>query len=235
MHKEKGKQNVSITPAVFSSIKLLWDYNCLSQPPRAADFLLVMGSSDTGVAAYAASIDKMFHYQLIIVSGGMVHQKSRHNTPYAGIEADVLSNIMVEKGVERARIILEDKAMNSGDNLLFTKELLERMAIVVKTGHIVHKPTAQRRALATAQKQWPEIDWSVSAQDVSLSDYMSGINEESFLNGIVGETAKTLYYPYKGFHIVQDVPEAVKHAMYTLIAMGYDKGLPEDFPRVLAK
>jgi hypothetical protein len=52
-------------------IEILWQYMQLHQAPGDADCLLVLGNRDDRVAAYAAELANTFHYEHVVVSGGV--------------------------------------------------------------------------------------------------------------------------------------------------------------------
>ena len=203
--------------------RILWDYHNLAQPARPADFLLILGTNDPGIAKHAALIDKRHNYPAIVVSGGVFHQTSIHGKPFAGMESSVLSSLMIASGVNPKKILREPCASNTGENILLAKQLLAANNIQVKTGHLVPRPVAQRRALATAQRQWPEIQWSVSAQKTSFDAYLKGQDKEACIHDLVANTFKILTYPAKGFQTPQPMNEEVRESLEKLVKAGYTK------------
>ena len=74
---------------------------------------------------------------------------------------------------------------------------LRRAGIDVRSGHLVHAPSMERRAYATAAQQWPEVDWSVSSRRFPFVEDIDGVNETNFVHGLVGDTFRVLSYPAK--------------------------------------
>jgi len=206
---------------IFKLAKILWDYNNVSRPPVRADFLLVMGTNDHGVAKYAAKIDKIHDYPHIIVSGGAFHETSIHKKPFNGTEADVFADVLIAKGVNPSKIIREPHATNTGENVTLTKQLLQTLGIQVKSGQLVHRPATQRRAIATAECQWPEVKWNISGQGIALPSYLKGQDKEQFVHDVVGNTFRILAYPAKGFQTHQPMPEDVRESFDALVKAGF--------------
>jgi len=130
---------------------------------------------------------------------------------------------MIEIGMEPSKIILEDKATNCGENVQFTKELLKDREPALTTGIVVQKPYMERRAFATVQKQWPEIQWQVSSPNISYDDYINDNDEERLINILVGDTQRVIEYAEKGYQTPQDMPDEVKKALEELLNKGYNK------------
>ncbi len=74
----------------------------------------------------AAAYLKEHPHVKVIVSGGQGEDEDR-------TEASVMFNVLVEKGIEPSRILIEDKSTSTYENLLFSKELLpnETTAITI--------------------------------------------------------------------------------------------------------
>jgi hypothetical protein len=83
-----------------------------------------------------------------------------------------------------------------------------------------------RRAYATFKKQWPGVDFIVSAPDLSFNNYPNDIlPKELVINIMVGDTQRIKEYPSKGFQIEQEMPIEVWDAFNELVKRGYTKHL----------
>ena len=155
---------------------ILWSYNNLKQDLKPADFIFVMCSYNLEIAdrAYQLFEDKMGDF--IAVSGGVAHQDDLLSTGWNDPEAVVFQNRLLELGVPPEVIVLEDKAQNCGENIQFTKRILEERSL--KSGLIVQKPYMERRAFATAEKQWSDMSWQVTSPSVSYDAYAQEFGEE---------------------------------------------------------
>ncbi len=133
-------------------INILWTYNQLGQPPRSADLLLVMGTNDIRVADHAAALAQKYDYRYIVCSGGVAHLNSLLKTDFGDTEANVFATRIIAAGVPDGRIIREQLATNTGQNVTCTRALMAERGVNIRTGQLVQKPFMERRALATAQK-----------------------------------------------------------------------------------
>lgn len=214
-----------LTTESLQHAQTLWDYNALEQPPVSADILLVMGHADLGVPRRAAELAKTFDYKWIVTTGGVHHDVSPTGEVFGGLEGAVFKREMVRLGVDALRILVEDQAKNTGDNVTMSHALLAANA--VHTGQLVHNPIMRRRAYATAAKQWPEVAWQVTSQQIGLTAYLATYQyPEDALTTLVGDTYRILTYPAQGFQIPQDMPDAVKHALQALIGLGFGQKVP---------
>jgi len=216
-----------ITNQIRDLAKVLWDYNYIPDEITDADLLLVMGSNDLDVAYYAAEVAKTHSFQHIICSGGVAHTDDLLNTGWDKSECDMFADVMVDQGVANSNIIREGAATNTGDNITLSYQILDDRNISIQTGVIVQKPFMLRRALATAQKQWSDVEWKVISRAISYEEYITDKNEEDLINILVGDTERHAIYAEKGFQTHQDMPKDVLLAKTALIKRGYSKHLPK--------
>lgn len=205
--------------------QMLWDYNHLKKPLKRADFIFVMCSYNLSVAEYAYIMFRQNMGKFIVLSGGIAHQTDLLRTPWDEAEAVVFKKRLVEIGMPASKIIIEDQAQNCGENISFTKKILEEKYRTnlegLKTGLIVQKPYMERRAYAAATKQWPEIEWSVTSPNISYEDYIDQFDEERLIHIMVGDTWRIKDYAEKGFQTPQEMPEEVEKSLKELINRGY--------------
>lgn len=202
--------------------QILWDYNHLNQALKPADFIFVMCSYNLDIADYAGILFAQKMGKFIVLSGGVAHSNDLLRTDWDDPEAVVFKERLIERGVPAQKIIIEDKATNCGENVLFTKELLADNDDL-KTGLIVQKPYMERRAYATATQQWPEMGWQVTSPNISYENYIEKHDEEKLIHIIVGDTWRIKAYAEKGFQIPQDMSEEVENSLKQLINKGYTK------------
>lgn len=203
--------------------KVLWDYNQLNQPIRRADFIFIMCSYNLDVADYAGILFMQKMGKHIAVSGGIAHLDDLLQTTWDDPEALVFKNRLIELGIKEKDITIEDKASNCGENVTFTKEILQKEKPDLATGLIVQKPYMERRSHATACKQWPEIEWQVTSPRISYDEYIEKFDEERLINIMVGDTQRIKEYADKGFQTRQEIPENVEEALQKLIDKDYTK------------
>ncbi|MBI5530911.1 MAG: YdcF family protein [Candidatus Doudnabacteria bacterium] len=203
--------------------KKIWEYHHLNHKLSKADCILVLGSHDIRVAVRAAELFLEGYAPLMVFSGGYGRlTQGLWNEP----EAIVFSKIAIEMGVPKDQIIIEDKSTNTGENIVFTKKLLEEKGINPKTIILVQKPYMERRAYATFKKFWPEKDCIATSQQVSFDDYPTkDISKDDLISILVGDLQRIKTYPEKGFQIHQEIPDDVWSAYELLVKAGYNKYL----------
>jgi uncharacterized SAM-binding protein YcdF (DUF218 family) len=205
----------------------IWDYHHLDHQLAPADAILVLCSHDTAVAARGAELFLQGWAPLLIFAGGL-GAITRHlwDEP----EADQFARIAIAMGVPKDRMLVENASTNTGENILFTKQLLAAKGIDPQTFIVVQKPYMERRSYATFRKVWPEKQVSVTSPRVSLDDYLrdyshGALSADDVIGIMVGDLQRIRLYPAKGFQIHQDIPDDVWRAYEALVDAGYDKYL----------
>lgn len=132
-------------------------------------------------------------------------------------------------GVPADKIVVELKSSNTGDNVRFTKALLEDRGLDVGSFILVQKPYMERRTYATFVKQWgePTPRFSVTSPQVDPQEYPDKANPRDWVIHImVGDLVRMREYAALGFQVHQEIPEDVWDAGQRLIAAGFDGHLP---------
>jgi uncharacterized SAM-binding protein YcdF (DUF218 family) len=205
-------------------VQILWDYNHMHHQLKPADAIIVLGSYDTTVAERGAELYLQELAPLIVFTGGSGRfTKKLFTKP----EAEVFADVALAKGVPFSSILTEGKSTNTGENAVFTKELLKSKNIIIQSAIIVTKPYMERRAYATFKKQWPELDVTITSSQVSFDEYLetTGIPKDKVINSIVSDTQRIKLYPERGFQIYQEIPTEVWEAWEELVKMGYTNHL----------
>src|ERR1044071_7329940 len=111
-----------ITPGIISLGQQVWDYLHVNHTLKKADCILVLGSHDLRVADRGAELYLQGWAPLLIFSGGLGNL-TRHiwNEP----EADQFARIALEKGVPADSILIENRSTNTGENIVFSRQLLK--------------------------------------------------------------------------------------------------------------
>jgi uncharacterized SAM-binding protein YcdF (DUF218 family) len=212
---------------IRSLARILWNYHRLDHQLAQADAILVLCSHDKTVAKRGAALFLEGWAPLLIFAGGL-GAITRHlwDEP----EADQFAALAAEMGVPKERILVENRSTNTGENVLFTKQLLAEQGLDPQTFIVVQKPYMERRSFATFKKVWPEKDLVVTSPQVSMDDYLrdyshEALSEDDVVGIMVGDLQRIRLYPAKGFQIPQDIPDDVWRAYEELVNAGYDKYL----------
>lgn len=214
---------MTLPQEILDNAQILWDYMKLNQPLQKADCILAMGSHDLRVAEYAAHLQLQGWAPMLICSGGYGNF-TRGKWPQP--EADMFAQVAITSGVAHRDILVENESANTGENVLFTRKLIERQGLDIHSFLLVHKPYMERRAYATFRKLWLEKDAIVSSPPISLTKYPTEqIPMEEVINIMVGDFQRILVYPEHGYQIAQDVPEYIRSAYQKLVQAGFDKHL----------
>jgi uncharacterized SAM-binding protein YcdF (DUF218 family) len=212
-----------INETVLALAQQLWDYHHMQHELQPADCILTLGSHDTRVAERAAELYHQGMAPLLVFSGGLGRLTLGE---WAASEAAIFSNIALEQGVPKEAILLEDKSTNTGENILFTQQLLAGNGLDPQTFIVVQKPYMERRSYATFKKHWPDKEVMVTSPLIPFLQYArADIPMEKVINIMVGDLQRIKLYPSKGFQIEQDIPAAVWNAYEALVAHGFDKQL----------
>ena len=195
----------------------------LNHKLQKSDCILALGSYDLRVGEYAAQLYLNGWAPLLICSGGLGNQTS---AIWQNTEADKFAHIALKKGVPQKNILIENQSANTGENILFTRKLIEERNIKIHSFILVHKPYMERRAYATFCKLWPEKHVIVTSPPISFLHYPTPeICMKDTIQIMVGDFQRILVYPQKGFQIPQEVPENVLSAFKALVQRGFSEHL----------
>jgi len=212
-----------ITQEVLREAKILWDYHHLHHVPAPSDGILVLGSHDLRVAERGAELYLQGWAPIIIFSGGLGNvTKDIWKEP----EADQFARVALDRGVPAEAIFIENKSTNTGENILFTRQLLAEKNLHLDRFILVQKPYMERRSYATFKKQWPGKELIVTSPRISFEDYPTDdIPLEKMIMIMVGDLQRIKIYPEKGFQIYQEIPDEVWQAYERLVGWGFDRHL----------
>ncbi len=215
-----------ITPEILKLAKLLWDYHHMNHTLQKADCILALGSHDLRVADRAADLYLQGWAPLVIMSGGLGNLTQHLWTES---EADQFATIAIQKGVPASAILIENKSTNTGENILFTQQLLKQHGLDPQTFIVVQKPYMERRSYATFKKHWPDKNLLVTSPQFSFEDYPTNeIPLERVIHIMVGDLQRIKVYPEKGFQVYQEIPANIWDACERLIDLSFNKHLIKD-------
>lgn len=203
--------------------KIIWDYHHLNQPLKKADCIFVLCSIDLSVADYAVDLFKKEMGKYLIFSGGMAHKDDLLATGWNKPEAEIFADIAVKNGVAADKIIIENKATNTSENIEFTRQLLEDRDLNFSSFILVQKPYMERRTYATFKKVWPRKDAIVTSESISFDEYLVRNDKEKIINIMVGDLQRIKIYSKKGYQTPMAIPERVSQAYNKLVELGFNK------------
>ena len=217
-----------LSPEVIQLAQVIWNYHLLHQPLEKCDAIFVLGSHDTRVAEWASQLWIDGWAPLLIFSGGLGRLTKE---AWTQSEAEIFAGIARQKGIPGEALIIEDRSTNTGENILFTKQLLEKKGLAIQKLLLVQKPYMERRTMATFLKQWPGKEICVSSPPIEFTDYpMKDLPMEKVINIMVGDLQRIRLYAEKGFQVAQEIPVEVWNAFEQLVKYGFDKQLVRNEP-----
>lgn len=205
----------------------IWNYHLMDHQLFHADVILVLCSHDTRVAERGAELFHEGWAPLVIFSGGL-------GTITKGIwtepEADQFAKVAMGMGVPKEKILVENRSSNTGENILFTRQLLAEIEIDPQKFILVQKPYMERRSFATFRKLWPEKKVVVTSPQVSFDEYLDQyaskeLSRDEVISIMVGDLQRIKLYPAKGFQIHQEIPHDVWAAYEELVEAGFNQRL----------
>ena len=205
----------------------IWHYHLMNHQLSQADVILVLCSHDKRVAERGAELFHEGWAPLLIFSGGL-------GTITKGIwtepEADQFAKVAIGLGVPEHKILIENRSSNTGENILFTRQLLAEKGVDPQKFILVQKPYMERRSFATFKKLWPEKEVVVTSHQVSFDQYLNhyaskDLSHDDVISIMVGDLQRIKLYPEKGFQIYQEIPDDVWAAYEELVQAGYNQRL----------
>ncbi len=197
----------------------------LNHKLEKADCIIAFGSHDLKVAERSAQLFLEGYAPLLIITGGL--GKATEGV-WEKTESEIFADIAIHMGVPKNKILLESKSTNTGENILFTKQLIKSNNIKFNTIIGVQQPYMERRLYAALRKQWEEVDCIITSPIISMYEYFNDVlntdvSKEELINIIIGDFQRIDSYAKKGYQIPQDIPDEVWQAYNNLIRLGYNK------------
>ena len=207
-----------LAPDVLAAALTLWNYHRLSHALAPADGILAFGSNDLRVAAHAAELFRQGLAPWVLFSGS----RGRMTQDFPETEAEAMARVARANGVPESAILIENRATNTGENIRFSREMLDAAGITLSKAIVVQKPYMERRTIAALEVQWPEVAFRASSPPLDFHAYCSGdLGPELVIAAMVGDFQRLLDYPALGFASVQEVPAEALAAFHFLVSAGF--------------
>ena len=165
-------------------------------PIGPADLLFVFGTRED----VARRVDEAFRlwrqglFRWAIVSGGL--------TPGSELsECEIIRDAMIARGIPAEKILSEDRAMNTGENVIFSLPVIDA-ALGLKNIHSViclgNSWTARRYPM-TLHRHWPEVEKMLVTVDSFATPRELWHTDPEFRRRMLSEWDKIEPYRAKGF------------------------------------
>ncbi|MGW3430590.1 YdcF family protein [Streptomyces melanosporofaciens] len=212
-----------ISAQAWEDARLVWDYHQMHHAPKPCSVAIGLGSHDLGVADTAVSLYQRGMAPLLVFTGA-TSPTTRERMPRG--EAVHYRERALELGVPSSAVLLEPHARNTGENIHFSKMLLEEYGADISSVLLISKPYEERRSYATARKLWPEIEIVSASTPMTLSEYVDSIQDPRLvIDMLVGALQRLMVYPDQGFTISQPIPNDVAEAYERLRHEGFTSRL----------
>lgn len=220
-----GTVTTTLPESIRADVETLWDYHDMHHATQPTDVGVGLGSHDLGVATHTAELYSRGMFPVVVFTGANAPTTIER---FPRGEAVHYREHALTLGVPDAAILVEPTATNTSENVTATRDLLTKRGITVASLTLISRPYQQRRAYATTQKLWPEVEVICSSQALSVADYIASIGDpDRVINMLVGDTQRITVYADAGYAIPQDVPSHVQTAYERLVAAGYTGRLVE--------
>lgn len=208
-----------ISTQVWADAECLWRFHHMHHEVRPCSVAIGLGSHDMGVADATVDLYQSEMAPLIVFTGS-TSPTTKDRMPRG--EAVHYRERALELGVPDSDVLVEPDARNTGDNIRFSRAVIEDAGIEVDSLLLVSKPYEERRAWATARKLWPGVEVVSASAPVTFEDYVDGIGDACLvIDMLVGTLQRLLIYPEQGFMLEQNVPSEVREAYARLCQEGF--------------
>lgn len=213
--------NATIPAELRADVETLWGFNQMHHELRPVDLGIGLGSQDLGVATYAAELYHQGYFPRIVFTGANAPTTIER---FPRGEAVHYRDHALSLGVPDKTILVEPNATNTGENIDFTRALVESDQPPVRSVMLISRPYQQRRAYAMCRLRWPSVEVVCASEPLLLDEYVTGIgNWDQVIHMLVGDTQRVWAYAYKGWAVEQAIPEAVQRAYDHLLSAGFTR------------
>ena len=184
-----------MTDKQFENILVpIWKYIAMEDTATSSDIIFVFGGLDMAIPKRAGELYQKGFAPVILVSGasGPFSKDVFHKS-----EALVFKDEMIKMGVPEKSIITEEKATNSLENVMFGMEILANKNITVNKAIVVAKSFMMRRAIATFEKQYPQIQLLACPPVGNIISFCDR-SRVDFASRIIAELKRLELYGNKG-------------------------------------
>lgn len=207
--------------------KIIWDYHHMNHALTCVDLIFVLGSHDMRVAERGAELYLKGLAPFVVISGGL--GKITKNL-WKKTEAEKFAEIVWGRGVPKEKVLLETKSANTGENIIFSRDLILSKSLEVNSLIAVNKPYMERRSYAAISKLWPVKEIMVTSPIIEFDKYIDAytegeITQEEIISVMVGDLQRMKLYAEKGFQVYQDIPQNVWLAYDKLVELGFIRHL----------
>ena len=168
----------------------------IETPIRAADLLFVFGSRED----VALRVDEAYRlwrlglFRWSIVSGGV--------TPGSEVsECEIICDAMMARGISAEKILKEDRAMNTGENVIFSLPIIDAALGLKSIRSVIclGNTWTARRYPMTLHRHWPQVEKMLITVDSFSMPRAEWHTDPEFSRRMLSEWDKIELYKARGF------------------------------------
>ena len=168
----------------------------IETPLRPADLLFVFGTREDVERRVdeACKLWRAGYFRSAIVSGGV--------TPGSKLsECEIIANAMIARGIPAGLILREDRAMNTGENVIFSLPIIERALGLANVSSVIclGNTWTARRYPMTLHRHWPEVEKMLVTVDSFRTPRALWHTDAEFSRRMLNEWDKIEPYKARGF------------------------------------
>ena len=168
----------------------------IGTPLKPADLLFVFGTRvDVEQRVDEASrLWRAGYFRWSIVSGGITPGSERS-------ECAIMADAMIARGVPRELILREDRAMNTGENVIFSLPVIDGALGLANIRSVIclgNSWTARRYPM-TLHRHWPEVEKMLVTVDSFATPRARWHTDPEFRRRVLSEWDKIEPYKARGF------------------------------------
>lgn len=211
INKALGMKALSVPTDRY--LKIVYDFLVQAEPDDLipqCDAIFIFGTTNGDVARHAAFLYHQKKAPRVVISGKYGITRSEGPSGFE-TEAEYLAFIAEGEGVPKKDLVLEKKATNTYENVIFGMEICKKMGFTPKTLILVATPYLLRRARACFAKNYPDIKFYGSAMPVT-DEFFTPYR----IKRIKGELPRLTKYAEEGHLVPTIIPKDVTAAASSL-------------------
>ena len=168
----------------------------INTPLKPADLLFVFGTRVDVEERVdeACRLWREGYFRWSIVSGGITPGSERS-------ECAIIADAMISRGIPRELILREDRAMNTGENVIFSLPVIDAALGLANIRSVIclgNSWTARRYPM-TLHRHWPEVEKMLVTVDSFATPRARWHTDPEFRRRMLSEWDKIEPYREKGF------------------------------------
>jgi uncharacterized SAM-binding protein YcdF (DUF218 family) len=168
----------------------------IGTPVRPADLLFVFGTREDVETRVdeACRLWREGYFRWSIVSGGITRGSDRS-------ECEIIAGAMIARGIPAEKILKEDRAMNTGENVIFSLPIIDAALGLANIRSVIclGNTWTARRYPMTLHRHWPEVEKMLITVDGFETPRALWHTDPEFRRRMLREWDKIESYKAKGF------------------------------------